>query len=65
MTIYEDWLTLDFYQRHPRSYGRVLRHFLTSLPWFPMLGLQIATVPAPAEPERDLPDFCYGDFSRV
>ncbi len=43
LSIYEEWLLTDFYQRHPKHYS--LRRFnFSSLPLFPLLGIQILTV---------------------
>ena len=41
MTIYTDWLILEFYPRYPH---RPFCRFATCLPFLPALGLQLDTV---------------------
>lgn len=52
-SIYDEWLRTDFYPRN-----KPWRYFLTSLIWFPLLGLRIQTERADddepqAEPEPE------------
>lgn len=48
VTIYDEWLRTDFFYRR-----KPYRDFLTSLIWFPLLGLRIQTEVAEDEPEAE------------